>query len=252
MPIQKLRRNPSNPRGHVSLADVEDLVASVKRHGILEPLVVQPDGQIITGERRYVAAKYAGLKFIPVVVREVANEKESSELSLIENIQRENLKPVTEAKAYERMIAEGSTIAGVCKKTGMKVDRIYRLLKLLQLPGFVQEAVESEKMSLMGAISLLQIKDENLRHQAATRAIEGSWGIKEIKAIVNDTTISKPSRQTRNPEITTGAYQVGRCSVCSERERKLTASRAFITRLEDFISQNLGAQFVPTRPEILR
>lgn len=171
IPIEDIQRNPLNPRGAVKAEDVSELAASIKKHGVMQPILVDFDCKIIAGERRFVAAKSAGLTQIPVVFRDVQNDREVSELALIENIQRQDLKPITEARAYADLMKRGLSVDEITEHTGIRRDKVYRMLRLLKLPTSVQESVESQTLAIDAALALLQIEDTDTRKVIATKAI---------------------------------------------------------------------------------
>jgi ParB/RepB/Spo0J family partition protein len=121
-PIARLRPHPLNPRGELNAADVDDLVASILAHteqgGILQPLLVTPDGTVVAGHRRLAAARRAGLVDVPVVVRELT-PTEQLELQLVENLQRADLSPIQEGRAYQHLVETGATLASIARAVGV-------------------------------------------------------------------------------------------------------------------------------------
>ena len=143
-PIETIEPNPYQPRQQFSASEMEGMVTSVREKGVLTPLLVSKikDGyQLIAGERRWRAAQKAGLARVPVVVRE-ATPTESLELALIENIHRQDLNPIEEALAYQRLMEEmGATQESLSKKLGKDRSSIANMLRLLKLPRFIQQDV---------------------------------------------------------------------------------------------------------------
>lgn len=152
--IEKISKNPLQMRKNFSKEALAELAESIKIHGILQPLVVteqkHPTGadyQLITGERRLWAAKIAGLKKVPAIIRSAAG-REKLELALVENIQRENLNPVEEAEAYKKMQSEFNlTQEEVAKRSGKSRSRVANFLRLLSLPLEIQRAISENKIS---------------------------------------------------------------------------------------------------------
>src|SRR3989344_7686007 len=143
IPPDKIRPNPHQPRNEFTHSDMEDLVSSIKEHGILQPIVVTSlnDGQyeLISGERRLRAAKMAGLATVPAVLRESTSDKHKLELALIENIQRINLNAIEEAEAYQKLINEfGLTQEEVSRRVGKSRPVVANMLRLLNLPEEIQ------------------------------------------------------------------------------------------------------------------
>lgn len=163
LPVDKLKPNTYQPRTVFSHNEMEELITSIKEHGVLQPIMVNPAVrdmyEIIMGERRYRAAKMAGLEKVPVVVREKPlTEREKLELAIIENVQRKDLTPIEEAKSYQRLIDEFNlTQDMVAKKIGKSRSTIANFIRLLNLPQEIQDAIGDEKISLGHAKSLLSI-----------------------------------------------------------------------------------------------
>lgn len=158
VPVEKIQPNPRQPRTHFSASELEDLMSSIKEHGILMPLVLTKRGdgyELIAGERRLRAAKMLGLKTVPAVVR-TATEQEKLELALIENIQRQELNALEEAFAYRALMDEFNLKQEeVAKRTGKSRSGIANTLRLLDLPGPMQAALREGKLTKSHARTLL-------------------------------------------------------------------------------------------------
>ncbi len=160
--IDLIKPNPWQPRRVFDETALQELAASIKEHGILQPLVVVPisDGtyQLIVGERRLRASKIAGLQKVPVIVRDFMEEQKKLELALIENIQRHNLDPIEEAQAYQQLIDEYKmTQEEVAKKVGKARTTVTNMLRLLHLPLKIQNAVADGTITEGHARSILAI-----------------------------------------------------------------------------------------------
>lgn len=155
--IELIKPNPRQPREHFAHAALEDLISSIQEHGILQPLVVTKAGnayELIAGERRLRAAKLAGLLTVPVIIR-TASEQEKLELALIENLQRQDLTPIEEAKSYQKLIDEYSlTQEEVAKKVGKSRAVVGNAIRLLSLPVEVQAAVADGRITPSNARTL--------------------------------------------------------------------------------------------------
>ncbi len=167
IPTSSIVPNPHQPRIHFDEAKLEELVNSIKEHGILQPLVVTKNGEqyeLIAGERRFQAAKRIGLATVPAVIRD-ATEQQKLELAIIENIQRHNLNPIEEAKAYLRLVDEFNLPQEkVAEKMGKSRSGVANTLRLLHLPVEIQRAVAEGKLSEGHAKALLAIENpEKLR-----------------------------------------------------------------------------------------
>lgn len=159
VPIDSVRPNPRQPREHFSHTALEELISSIREHGIIQPLVVTSIGgggsyELVAGERRLRAAKLAGLERVPVVVR-TASEQQKLELALIENLQRQDLNPIEEAKAYKLLIEEYDlNQEGVASRVGKSRPYIANTLRLLNLPDEAQRAVAEGKITSSNARTL--------------------------------------------------------------------------------------------------
>ncbi|TAL19730.1 ParB/RepB/Spo0J family partition protein [Patescibacteria group bacterium] len=169
LPIERVLPNPKQPREHFSHRELEELIQSIKTHGIIQPLLVteKPDGtyELIAGERRLRAARLAGLTSVPAIIRG-AEEREKLELALIENLQRQDLNPLEEARAYRRLLDEyGLNQEEVAARVGKSRPQIANTLRLLELPAEIQDAVKAGTIPVSAARTLLSFesKDEQLR-----------------------------------------------------------------------------------------
>ncbi|MEA3249717.1 MAG: ParB/RepB/Spo0J family partition protein [Patescibacteria group bacterium] len=184
--LTEIVANPEQPRISFSHQELENLTESIREHGILQPLAVTPkdDGgyEIIAGERRFRAAKMAGLKSVPVIVRKTEGG-EKLVLALIENIQREDLNPIEEARAYERLTREfDMTQEEVAKKVGKGRSTVANIMRLLDLPEEMRRAVESGMVSAGSARALLGIADEKERVRMFRKVIGGKMTTRDIEA----------------------------------------------------------------------
>jgi ParB family chromosome partitioning protein len=188
IPIEAIERNPHQPRIHFDHAQLEDLISSIKEHGVIQPIVVtkQPDGryQLIAGERRLRASTIAGLKTIPALVRE-ANEQQKLELAIIENIQRQDLNPIEEAKAYIRLMEEfGMTQDDVGKKVGKSRPQVGNIVRLLQLPEEIQHALAESRISASNARTLLSLPTDAERLELFRAMLAGNFTVRQTEEIV--------------------------------------------------------------------
>lgn len=164
IPISEIVPNSEQPRKLFTHSELEDLITSVKKHGILQPLLVteKEDGgyELVAGERRLRAAQMAGLVTVPCVVR-IATQQQKLELALVENIQREDLNAVEEAFAYKRLVEEfGLTQEQVAEQVGKSRPQIANMIRLLDLPQKIQQALMDGSFSVGKAKALLSLKSE--------------------------------------------------------------------------------------------
>jgi ParB family chromosome partitioning protein len=187
-PIEKIRPNPNQPRKQFAPEKLEELAASIKEKGIIQPLVVtQKDGyyEIIAGERRWRASQKAGLRELPVVIRE-ASEDAIMELALIENIQREDLNAIEEAQAYKALVEHfGISQDEVARRVGKNRTTVTNALRLLRLPDEIQQDVVEERMSMGHARALLGLESEELINKARHEILHRLLSVRAAEELVN-------------------------------------------------------------------
>lgn len=185
IPVELIEPNPHQPREHFDHSALEDLVTSIKEHGILQPLVVSPlpDGryELIAGERRLRAAKIAELSHVPAIVRSVT-EQQKLELAIIENVQRQNLNPIEEARAYVRLRDEFNlTQDEIGDRVGKSRPQVGNILRLLLLEPEIQGALAQEKISASNARTLLSIPEREERLGLFQRMLEGNFTVRQAE-----------------------------------------------------------------------
>jgi ParB family transcriptional regulator, chromosome partitioning protein len=185
--IEEIRPDRSQPRRHFDEAHIEELAESIRSKGVLLPLIVRRDSEgyvLVAGERRWRAAQKAGLRELPVMVREVTG-KEAFEIALIENIQREDLNPIEEAGAFKRLIEEhGLTQEELAARVGKDRSTVANALRLLRLPEAIQQAVVSGELSMGHARALLAIHDEGDLRKAAEKVIAEALSVRAVESLV--------------------------------------------------------------------
>src|SRR5215207_3754026 len=190
---------PMQPRTHFDEASLESLADSIRTHGIVQPLLVRRrDGgyELIAGERRWRAAKLAGISRVPVVVKEVPDDS-LLEIALIENIQRENLNPIEEAQAYKKLIdTVGLTQESLASRVGRDRTYITNYLRLLRLPADVQQLVKEGRLSTGHARALLALSHEDLQRRIARQIIDGGLSVRVTEQLVQKTSEEKPTRRS--------------------------------------------------------
>lgn len=182
--VDQITPNPKQPRTDMDEESVAELADSIRKVGVLQPVIVRPytDGyQIIAGERRWRAARIAGLERIPVRVLNIG-ETESLELALIENLQREDLNPIEEARGYRRLLTEYQmTQAELADKVSKSRSAVTNALRLLDLPEEVQEYVYQGKLSAGHARTVLSVPDEALRIRLAEKVIAEGLSVRDTE-----------------------------------------------------------------------
>lgn len=206
--IDRITENPHQPRTLFHEEALEELAASVQELGIIQPITVRkvPEGdfQIISGERRYRAAKKAGLDTIPAYVR-LADDQEMLEMALVENIQREELDSIEIALSYERLIEECElTQAAMSERVGKKRSTITNYLRLLKLQPLIQAGLRDKMISMGHARSLVNIDDEESQLELYRKAIAREWSVRQTEDAVKKLKEGKtksPGNFPSSPEL---------------------------------------------------
>ncbi len=185
VPVKNIRPNPKQPREDFGYQDLEDLINSIKEHGILQPLVVtKVDGEnyeLIAGERRYRAAKFLNLRTVPAIVR-TARDQEKLELALIENIQRKNLNPIEEGRAYQRLIDEFNlTQEEAAVRVGKSRSVVANTLRLLNLPEEILQALRSGKIKESHGRTLLSLPDEKSQLKYFSKILKNEMTVRDAE-----------------------------------------------------------------------
>ena len=179
------------PRTRFDEAKLEELAQSIRANGVVQPVLVRRKGEryeLIAGERRWRAAQRAGLAEMPALVREIPDEK-VLEFALIENIQREDLNAIEEARAYQKLLAKvGLTQESLAERVGRDRSYITNYLRLLRLPEDIQSLVENEKLSAGHARAIVAIADADLQRRAARRVIEEGLSVRATERLIQGLT----------------------------------------------------------------
>ncbi|MBV9326513.1 MAG: ParB/RepB/Spo0J family partition protein [Chloroflexi bacterium] len=183
--VASLRPNPLNPRGDVDASGLDELAESISTQGVLQPLLVTPDGVVVAGHRRLAAARMACLEEVPVVVRDL-DPVQQQEIMLVENLQRQELSPVEEARAYRRLLEGGHTLAQLARRIGAPAARINARLVLLKLDDQVQWMFHRGDLPLTLAPVLAKLADPILSGRSRPELLavsspcptsNGSWSV---------------------------------------------------------------------------
>ncbi|MBF0319172.1 MAG: ParB/RepB/Spo0J family partition protein [Nitrospirae bacterium] len=205
--IEKVLPNPNQPRKHFDEAALAQLASSITAQGVIQPVLVSRNGDgtftLIAGERRWRASTLAGLKKIPCVIRD-KNREDSLEISLIENIQRENLNPVETAAAFQRLIDEfGLKQEDIAVKVGKDRATVANYLRLLNLPGEIRDYLVSGKLTAGHARAILSVSSRPLQLEAAAHVIKNSLNVRETEQYCKRLQEEKPPKEApkRDPYI---------------------------------------------------
>ena len=187
--LSELRANPYQPRKNFDEEALNELALSIKEHGVFQPIIVKKSikgYEIIAGERRFRASKLAGLETIPAIVKDFSDE-EMMQIALLENLQRENLTSIEEAKAYKSIIESMNiTQDELAKKVGKSRSHITNILGLLKLPASVQDMVLYNKLSMGHARVLSKLDDPKIVEDLAQRVITEDLSVRKLESIVYD------------------------------------------------------------------
>ena len=196
IPVDNIESNPNQPRTIFDAEALHELAASVREHGVLQPILVRPLGQnryqLVAGERRWRASKEAGLTTIPALVEELDDDT-ALEIAIIENLQREDLSPLEEATMYDRMVREhGYSIRKLAEKLGKDKGYLENRLRLADAPEEIRELVSLRKDTISHAYELMKVPDERKRRRLAARVASGELSLVKLRE-----KIEGRSRRTR-------------------------------------------------------
>lgn len=185
--VDKIKFNPYQPRESIDEEKLQELVQSVRVHGVLQPIVVRPSGageyELVAGERRLRAAIAAGLKTIPAVIRELT-DGQSLEVALIENLQREDINPIDAAQAYKRLIEEfGLSQEEIAFGLGKSRSAVANTLRLLTLPEEIREHVRAGRLTEGHARAILAAEDKALQLEMSKRVLESGLSVRETEKL---------------------------------------------------------------------
>ena len=199
--IKEVVPNVNQPRRNFDPEKLAELTASIKEHGLVQPIVVRPYNgsyQIVAGERRYRACKQLGLKTIPAIIKNLSDE-EVTEISLIENIQRQELNPIEEARAYKRLVDEfGLTQEEIAKKVSKSRPFIANFLRLLNLSKEVLDLVEKGDISVGHARALLTLNDPSMQFIVASKIIDENLTVRETEKLTKKMSVMNQNLNIKN------------------------------------------------------
>lgn len=206
IPISEIAPNPDQPRENFPPEGIEDLAASIREKGILQPVIVKRKGkgyELICGERRLKAALLSGLEKIPAIVKEVA-ESDFLEWALVENIQREDLSPLEEARAFERLVVErGLSQEEIAKRVGKNRSTVTNAIRLLRLPPEVIGYLQEGRLSAGHARALLALFTEEQQIQLGRRIVKENLSVRQVEELVARSARKRRARAARRltPEV---------------------------------------------------
>ncbi len=188
IPVNSIRANPFQPRLDFDEIKLQELADSIKVHGLIQPITVRHVGEsryeLISGERRLRACKMAGISSIPAYIREV-NDEDVIAMALVENVQREQLNPIETALGYQRLIEECElTQEEVATRVGKNRTTVTNMLRLLNLPAFIQSALKRNQISIGHARALITIENQRVQEQLLDKIIEEDWSVRQVEQAV--------------------------------------------------------------------
>jgi ParB family chromosome partitioning protein len=186
LPIGHIEPNPSQVRRIFQNDRLEELAQSIRANGIIQPIVVRRKGegfQLVAGERRWRAARLAGMEEVPAIVQDIPEER-LLEVTLIENIQREDLNPIEAATAFDRLAKElNLTYEEIGRRTGKDRTTITNQVRLLQLPPDLQQLVAEKRLSAGHARCLLSLQEPTLQREVAEKALAQGWSVRQVERL---------------------------------------------------------------------
>ena len=202
LPLDRIRPNKGQPRRTFDDAELAELADSIRQNGVLQPLLVRDRGnhyEIVAGERRYQAARAAGLDEVPVIIRDISDD-DVFKLALIENLQRSDLSPLEEANGYRQLIKEkGLTQEELAKILSKSRSTITNTLRLLDLPEEVQELVETGRLTAGHARAILAVPDEEGRIALAKKVVADHLSVRQTESLASTFSANQEDRPRRVP-----------------------------------------------------
>ncbi len=205
LPLEQIDRNPYQTRVRFDETALAELAESIKTSGVVQPILVRPqsDGrfQLIAGERRWMASQRAGKTTVPAIVKQVSNEQ-AMEMTIIENLQREDLNAMEQARAYERLGREfGLTQEQMAQRTGKERSSVANFLRLLKLPSEAQTLVEENKLSFGHAKALMSLDSPEAILKLANRAVALSMSVRQVEGTVHNLMHPEPKREKAERQV---------------------------------------------------
>ena len=202
LPLKDIEPNPDQPRKNFTEDALETLMESIKNFGIVQPIVVRKKGkkyQIVAGERRYRAASALGLDQVPVIIKDYSTE-EVTEIALVENLQRQDLDPIEEAFAYQRLLDTfKQTQDLIATRVGRSRSHVANMMRLLKLPEAIQNDLSVGELTIGQARPLLTLSNEKTQLEVAEKIKEEDLNVRQVEALVNSLASTKKSKTNKKP-----------------------------------------------------
>ena len=259
IPIDRVEANPENPRVVFDEVALEELAASIREHGVLQPVLVRPHGpnqyQLVAGERRWRAARRAGLTAIPALVEELDDDV-ALEIAIIENLQREDLSPLEEASMYDRMIKDhGYSVRKLAQKLGKDKGYLENRLRLADAPQEIRDLVSVRKDTLSHAYELMKIDDPRKRRRLAGQVARGELSLVKLREKVEGRPVREetPTAPPGAPvEIVAPPEPAAPAAVPTGDDALLVAKSQFHDALESLIAVLRSKEFTSSASPVDR
>jgi len=229
VPLTKITRNPVQPRTQFDPASIRELADSIRERGVLQPVLLRPAGdgyQLVAGERRFLAAGEAGFNSIPAIIRPLT-DRESLLIALIENVQRENLNPVDEARAYYRLAAEyGLPHDEIAKRVGKDRSTVSNIIRFNNLPPEVLTLMETGRLSAGHGRALLSLASGKQQIDLASAAVSSDWSVRELESRIQRSSSPRVGKPRKSPHRAFSAELIA----LEDELMRLVGARVRITR----------------------
>lgn len=222
--ISELRSNPYQPRQVFKKEALQELADSIKEHGVFQPIIIKKSikgYEIIAGERRVKASQMAGLEEIPAIIRDFTDE-EMMEIALLENLQRENLNPIEESRAYKKLIETlNITQEELAKKLGKSRSYITNMIGLQTLPDSIQDLISDNKMSMGHARVLSKLENENQQKELAEKIINDGMSVRDLENLTKSTDEFERTHKIKKHTPSSNQYQYLEDELCDKLGTKV-------------------------------
>lgn len=211
VPLEKIEANPQQPRKIFKDEGMEELTGSIKEYGVLQPIILKDEKErytIIAGERRYRAAQLAGLEKIPAIIKTMET-KEAALIALVENVQREDLNFLEEARAYKKLMDDFNLTQGeIAEKVNKRHSTISNKIRVLSLPEDIQEQLVDNRLTERHARALLKLKDDEDRKQVMERIVANGLNVKQTEKLIEDVLAKKEEALRKRRKVNYISYKI--------------------------------------------
>jgi ParB family chromosome partitioning protein len=238
LPVNRILPNPAQPRLSYEEDSLRELAASIREHGVLQPIIVRPVGsdfELIAGERRWRASRLADRESVPAIVVELDAEA-ALEVSIIENLQREDVSPLEEAAMYRRMLALGYSVRQLATKIGKDKGYVENRIRLTDAPQEIRDLVATRKDTISHAYELMKVTDERKRKRLAKRVAAGELSLAQLRVATGSVTRIREAVEPAKPR---GRTRAGAVAIVVQTDDALVDVRAKLAEAIDELSELL-------------